>query len=138
MHVKMLDHLNMTVSSLPRTVDWYARVFGFELVEEGSHRGRPWGIIRSADAMLCIYEDPDRGSPELSEHASHGVAHFGLRIDDRPSWEATVARESVEVLYDGPVRWAHSTSWYVEDPNGYEIEVALWHHGRPHFGDEAP
>lgn len=133
MHVTMLDHLNMTVGSVPRTVDWYARVFGFELVEEGIWRGKPWGIIRSGDAVLCIYEDPERGSPDLSEHQSHGVAHFGLRIDDRASWEATVVRESVEVLYDGAVSWSHSTSWYIEDPNGYEIEVALWHHGAPRF-----
>ncbi len=56
----------------------------------------------------------------------HGINHFGLRITDRTAWEEIVDREKIEVLYDGPTRWSHSTSWYISDPTGYEIEVALW------------
>ena len=133
MNVKMLDHLNMTVRSVDDSVAWYGRVFGFEKVEEGTWNGRPWSIIRAGDAMLCIYEHPDRGSPDLAEHTSHGVSHFGLRIDDREAWERTVDREKLELHYDAPVRWPHSTAWYVCDPNGYEIEVALWDEGVPRF-----
>jgi catechol 2,3-dioxygenase-like lactoylglutathione lyase family enzyme len=133
MQVKMLDHLNMTVCSVDQTADWYRRVFGFDVVEEGTYRGRRWSILQSEDAVLCVYEHPERGSPELAEHGSHGVAHFGLRIDDAAEWVRTVEREHVDVLYDGPVRWPRSTSWYVSDPNGYEIEVALWHDGYPRF-----
>ena len=41
-------------------------------------------------------------------------------------WEEVIEREGLEVLYGGPVHWPHSTSWYVQDPTGWEIEVALW------------
>ena len=27
---------------------------------------------------------------------------------------------------EGAVAWPHATAWYVLDPTGYEIEVALW------------
>ncbi len=128
-----LDHLNMSVRDLAESLDWYGRVFGFEKVEDGVYDGAPWAIVRSEGALLCLYEHPERASPDggdgLAEKGLLGVAHFGLRIDDRAAWEDTLHRENVEVQYGGPVRWPHSTSWYVSDPSGYEIEVALWKDG---------
>ena len=125
MNVRSLDHLNLTVRDLAETADWYRRVFGFAEVERGVYQGAPWAILRSGDALLCVYEAPKAGDPG-AETGHHRVSHFGLRITDRASWEATVAREGVAVQYGGAVRWPRSTSWYVADPTGYEIEVALW------------
>lgn len=45
-----------------------------------------------------------------------------------------MAREGVEVRYGGEVRWPHWSSWYVLDPMGYEIEVALWEGDQVAFG----
>ena len=127
--VKNIDHLNLTVEDFDRTVEWYGRVFGFELVEDKVKEGVRWGVIRRAKAMLCIYQHPEF-ELEVQEtrmgRKIHGIAHFGLRINDPGTWEETVAREGIRVLYDGPIRWAHSTSWYINDPTGYEIEVACW------------
>lgn len=131
MTVKNIDHLNLTVADFDRTVAWYGRVFGFALVEEGEQDGGRWGVIRAGEAMLCIYEHGDcemKDRHALRRMKLHGVNHFGLRIADRAAWEAVVEREEVPVLYGGPVRWRHSTSWYLQDPTGYEIEVALWDH----------
>src|SRR5262245_32287444 len=105
MAVKHLDHLNLTVRDLAASEDWYGRVFGFRRVEHGVYDGRPWAILQSGDALLCLYEHPDRGTPDPDEHGHHAPAHFGLRVDDRAAWESTVRREGVEVLYGGEVRW---------------------------------
>jgi catechol 2,3-dioxygenase-like lactoylglutathione lyase family enzyme len=126
MSVKHLDHLNMSVRDLAESLDWYGRVFDFRKVEGGTYDGRPWAILKSGDALLCLYEHPARKSPDPEEHGHHGAAHFGLRVTDRKAWEETVRRERVAVEYGGAVRWPHSTSWYVTDPTGYEIEVACW------------
>jgi catechol 2,3-dioxygenase-like lactoylglutathione lyase family enzyme len=125
MVVKHLDHLNVSVADLTATEDWYARVFGFRKVEGGTYDGRPWSILRSGDALLCCYEHPERKDPDPEVHGHHGLAHFGLRITDRASWEETMRRENVHVSI-GPHPWPHSTAWYVSDPTGYEIEVACW------------
>ena len=51
LRLRHLDHLNLSVTDLAQTRDWYARVFGFELVEEGvQDDGTPWAILRSGDA----------------------------------------------------------------------------------------
>ncbi len=134
MAVKQLDHLNLSVHDLVESSSWYGRVFGFEMVERGPEDEPPWAILRSGEALLCLYQHAERGPPDPEEHGHHGLAHFGLRIDDRAEWEAKVAREGVAVNYGGPVRWPHSTAWYVTDPTGYEIEVALWDGDRVTFG----
>lgn len=133
MRAHMLDHLNMTVRDVDESADWYARVLGFEPVEGGVQGGRRWKILQSGEALLCIYEHPERRDPDIDTHVHHGVSHFGLRITDREAWEQTVTRENVEISYGGPVEWPRSISWYVTDPNGYEIEVALWNDGRASF-----
>lgn len=131
MTVKQLDHINLTVTNFKETVDWYGRLFGFEVVEQGVINDHPWGVIRCGEAMLCIFERPDFTN-DLPENV-HRVNHFGLRITDRNHWEETIDRENVKVEYGGPVRWPHSTAWYIKDPTGYEIEVALWDNDQVRF-----
>ena len=130
--VTMLDHANYTVRNLEESLDWYRRVFGFEAVERGEDGGEPWAIIRAGEALLCLYQKPDRtylDRFQLGEADVQAFAHIGLRVDDREAWLATIEREGVEVLYGGAIECAHSTSWYVKDPTGWEIEVARWHDG---------
>jgi catechol 2,3-dioxygenase-like lactoylglutathione lyase family enzyme len=130
MSVKHIDHLNLSVRDLDETLAWYRQMFGFERREGGlCEDGTPWAILQAGDALLCVYEHPERtmvDGDELASRGLHGLNHFGLRITDRQAWERTVEREGVEVQYGGPVRWPRSTAWYVLDPTGYEIEVALW------------
>ena len=134
MQVKQLDHINMAVRDFDESVDWYGRVFGFEIVEESTMNGRRWGVIKSGDALLCIYEYPDREMPSVRTSGPakyYGIVHYGLRITDSEAWEATLERERVAV--DDVVDWDYSKSWYVKDPTGYQIEVACWHDDRIAF-----
>ena len=117
--VKHLDHLNLDVADMEASIHFYRDHFGFEPVERGTYDGAPWTIIRAGDALLCLYERPGL-------HPGAGLNHFGLRITDERAWEETVARTGIPIRYGGAVRWPHSTAWYVRDPSGYEIEVALW------------
>ncbi len=136
MAVRQLDHLNLSVDSLQQSTDWYGRVFGFTRQEHGVHNGMAWAILRSGEALLCLYEDPERElvAPEdLPARRLHGLSHFGLRIDDREAWEALVDRQGLEVRYGGRVDWPHSDAWYLLDPTGYEIEVVCWHGDQVRF-----
>jgi catechol 2,3-dioxygenase-like lactoylglutathione lyase family enzyme len=137
MDVAGFDHLNLTVRDLEESVDWYGRLFRFALVEEGVWEGVRWGILRSEDGrgetMLCIYERPDfltadPDSPRAERR--HAIRHFGLRIKNEAAWLDLLRREGIE--YE-ETRWPRSTSWYVSDPTGYEIEIACWKGGRIEF-----
>jgi catechol 2,3-dioxygenase-like lactoylglutathione lyase family enzyme len=129
--VKHLDHLNLTVADLDASLDFYGRVFGFARVEGGvQDDGTRWAIVRAGEALLCLYEKHGLAQYRYKERIRrglHGVNHFALRITDRAAWEATIEREGLSVSYGGAIEWPHSTAWYVNDPTGHEIEVALWH-----------
>jgi len=136
MSVKHLDHLNLTVTNLEASLDWYRRLFGFVAVEQGKWNGQPWAIIRSGQAMLCMYENPKRefvDSEKREARAIHGVNHFSLRITDPVAWEAVAKREGIHIHYGGAYRYPHSTSWYVNDPTGYDIEVVAWDEDKVRF-----
>jgi catechol 2,3-dioxygenase-like lactoylglutathione lyase family enzyme len=136
MTVKHLDHLNLTVNSFEESAAWYRRVLGFEVVEQGLYNNRPWGVIKAGDAMLCIYEDPGRthaGGDELRERRLHGLNHFALRITDTAAWRETLKRENIPTVHGEEWHWPHSTSWYIQDPTGYQIEVAAWHRDEARF-----
>jgi catechol 2,3-dioxygenase-like lactoylglutathione lyase family enzyme len=129
-----LDHLNLTVNNFSKTVAWYQRVFGFSLVEEGIEDDGPWGILRNGDSMLCIYESPKRAVlSDADSERFHQIYHFGLRIKNRRVWEETLKRENLETFYNSPLKYPHSLSWYITDPTGYMIEVALWNDGQVKF-----
>jgi catechol 2,3-dioxygenase-like lactoylglutathione lyase family enzyme len=135
--ITRLDHLNLTVSSFQETITWYSEVFTFEVVEEGlTDEGRPWGILRSGDCMLCVYEYPNL--KPVSENADfpdhfHHLFHFGLRITDREKWEQVLISKKIQPHYGGAVSYPHSTSWYIKDPSGHMIEVVLWKHDEVKF-----
>ena len=139
MRVQSLGHLNLTVSNLAESIDWYEKIFGFSVVERGQRdNGVSWAIIRSGEAMLCIYEDPNRAKPDRflqDQRLRHVVNHWGLRILDREEWLQRVKDYNLELEFGGEVAYPHSSSWYVSDPTGYSIEVVLWNDNEIRFGD---
>ena len=127
-----LDHINFTVADFKESVAWYKKVFHFELVEEGKKpNGVQWGILRNGDSMLAISEYPDRKWCLNDKH--HKSYHFGLRLVDQKEWEEKIKEHNLEVFYGGAISYPHSTSWYVKDPTGYEIEVAIWNNNEVNF-----
>lgn len=134
MSVKQLDHLNLTVKSLEESIDFYQRLFGFEPVEGGVMSGVPWRILKSGEAMLCLYERPGYrpvSNGQRRTEQQHGMNHFGLRITDRPAFERRLVDTGIQI--DHEWKYPNSHSWYLFDPTGYEIEVAHWNDDQIQF-----
>jgi catechol 2,3-dioxygenase-like lactoylglutathione lyase family enzyme len=122
-----IDHINLTVRNFEESAIWYGKLFGFEIVERGADEEGPWGILRNGDVMLCIYERPLRENARSdASNRFHKINHFGLRIQDRKTWERTLRDHDIHTYYGDSVKYPHSTSWYVADPTGHMIEVVLW------------
>lgn len=133
MQIKSIDHINLSVSSLEESTAFYGDLFGFSVVERGIYNGAPWAIVRSGDSMLCMYEHRERKSPEEATANAHRVNHIGFRVSDGPAFETLLESKNVAVEYGSSFRRPHSTSWYVIDPSGHEIEVTAWDDDRVTF-----
>jgi catechol 2,3-dioxygenase-like lactoylglutathione lyase family enzyme len=126
-----LDHVNITVDNIDKSVEWYGALFGFEKVEYGlTQFGKKWAIIACNDSMIAMSEYERRPANQNEEFNFHRTNHFGLRIDDAVEWRQKIKDLKLKVQYGGEIEYPHSRSWYMLDPSGHEIEVS-WSNGEP-------
>ena len=130
-----LDHINLSVKDLKNSIDWYGRVFGFELVESGiTANGKKWGIVAFNDYMICMSEFAERtDADKIEDRSAHQIFHFGIRVSDLNRWNQTVKDHQLKLYYGGEIKYPTSKSWYVHDPSGHEIEVSYTEQGRMQF-----
>ena len=115
-----MDHVNMNVKDLAKTVEFYKNLFGFEIRKDDNSPNKmdaPSKIIGNDSIKLCLYEDP-QVTP------SGGIAHFGFHVENFDDIMQKCKELGVEVLYDGPVDFEKSSSVYIKDPTGYDIELS--------------
>lgn len=119
-----IDHVNLTVKNLEESLSWYKNHFDMEKVEEGIRDEGKWAIVAKDDSMVCMYErlDDRKSADDQPADEFHRIYHFGVRITDPIEWEKRLEKFETRLKY----KWdyPHSTSWYVYDPTGYEIDVS--------------
>ena len=130
--VSDMDHVTFHVSNLKESIKFYYEVFGFEVKEGNFHdRKMPWAIIGlKGVAYLCLYQN------EVVENENNTIMHWGFHIDieDVDALSSDLQARGITVR-DFPgsknkvVDYRESDSIYVEDPDGYSIELSTVHGG---------
>lgn len=120
LHTSGIDHINMQVRDLEQSCQFYQKLLGFTVLEDmPEHQGK---IIGGKQALLALYQNPDL---DLSEQS--GFNHVCFHIENFDDIKQQCKELGIEIKYDGAVQWPHSKSIYIDDPNGYEIELAeVW------------
>ena len=85
--------------------------------------------------MLCLYElaDLPSGPAYPDRPVQQGMSHFALRVTNGDAFSRLLVDKEVPLLFGGPSRWPHSTSYYIADPTGHHIEVVQWDENRIEF-----
>jgi catechol 2,3-dioxygenase-like lactoylglutathione lyase family enzyme len=125
MKIVRLDHLVLTVRSIPRSVDFYTRVMGMTAVTFGEGRT----ALAFGEQKINLHPS----GREFAPHARKPVAGSAdLCFITTASLRAVIARlqrEGVPVL-EGPVPRTGAlgpmSSVYFRDPDGNLIEVATY------------
>lgn len=148
--VRAIDHLNIVVTDLARSVRFYTEVLGFRLVKEArlegawidrivglaGVRGRVAYIMAPAGEprieLLC-YDAPPGTDPADNRRANTvGLRHIALRVDDIAATAAKLQADGVAFFSDpvkvpaGAVRHdqGEKTLVYFLDPDGVILELA--------------
>ena len=116
-NVNSFDHINLNVSNLSESLNFYQAVFGMNIKEEGLSGARPYAIIGSGNVNLALYENHE----ELS---SGGLNHIGIHINDFENSFELLKKNGVEMDYDDIIEYDNSRSIYVRDPDGYGLELS--------------
>ncbi len=111
-----LEHIHLTVRDADRSIDFYRRVFGFEVRYDGIG---PYGrsVHVGTDQFYLALTEVERpvGGPRSR------FLHLGLTTDDLEALRDRLDREDVEVTEEA--NRPEGRAVYFEDPDGFEIEV---------------
>ena len=112
-----IDHLNLEVSNLVETIKFYKTLFGFEIRKNQSDQNS--AIIGNDFVKLCLYEVLG-----FTKYEKKGYHHFGFYIENFDEILAKCEEMNLHIYYGGVLKWENSESIYLQDPNGYEIELS--------------
>ncbi|MEN8124040.1 MAG: VOC family protein [Bacteroidota bacterium] len=112
-----IDHINLMVINLEETCLFWETLMGFKTLEEiPEEKGR---IIGNKKALLALYEIPG-----MKRYKKNGFSHFSFQIENFNNIEPKIKEMGLKLKYNKVFQWKNSRSIYIEDPNGYEIELA--------------
>ena len=112
-----IDHINLEVSNLVETIEFYKKLFGFEIRKNQPDQNS--AIIGNDFVKLCLYEVEG-----FTKYEKKGYHHFGFYIENFDDILAKCEEMNFQIYYGGVLKWENSESIYIQDPNGYEIELS--------------
>jgi lactoylglutathione lyase len=120
--VKKFLHTRMRVNDLDKTLEFYQRVFGFEVTKRHeSPRGSKLAFLAvpNSDEEIEITYFPGSGPVEVQED----LMHLAFEVDSMSEFQKHLKTVGEE-LSDGPtLSSSGSTFAFVDAPEGYEIEI---------------
>lgn len=113
-------HCRIRVRDIEKSVRFYTQLFGFaEVRRSTSPAGNQLCFLEipGNDTLIELCYSPDFGELDFPED----IFHFAFSVEDLESFRKRWEPEGVEFWpEDGPV---NGHFYFVDDPNGYEIEV---------------
>jgi len=122
-HVKMLDHLVMTVRDIEATCDFYSRILGMEVVTFGDARK----ALIIGDLKINLHQFGREFKPH-AKYPSLGSEDLCFLTDRSMEQIVSHLLENRVRIVEGPVERTGASgpilSVYVSDPEGNLIEIA--------------
>ena len=150
--IRGIDHINIVVADLARSVRFYTEVLGFRKTADVTMQGEWIDAIvglRGVRGLVAFVEPPDGGLriellqylapagvtlPENSRANTLGVRHIALRVDNIAELTARLRAAGVTLFSDpvvvprGVVKFVagDKTLVYFLDPDGVILELAQY------------
>ncbi len=122
-----IDHLNITVSNLDKSLMFYKNLFGFKTYQQEIYNNTtPFALIGLPNKLfLCLYQGEHQGKGRIN--------HIGINILEFEKTIKTLKCLNIDIKYGGEVTYPRSRSLYIADPDGNEIELSEKFGGDAHL-----
>jgi len=116
-----LEHVNLTVKDLDRSIAFYADLFDLRVRWKGPIDGTRLGAHVGDDrTYLALFEASSAGEID-HDYSRPGVNHFGFVVDDLDDVRGRLGRAGTTVHLEAD--YEPGRRIYFLDPDGNEIEV---------------
>lgn len=116
-----LEHVNMSVANLDRTIDFYGKLLGLKVRWRGTTSdGLPAAHVGDERHYLALFEIGD-AEPKPADYGLLGLNHYGFVVDDLDACRAKLAELGATV--QDPPQYDPGRRLYFDDPNGVEVEL---------------
>jgi len=119
-------HTMLRVGDLPRAIDFYTRILGMQLLRTTDRPEQKYRLAfvgygdESSGAVLELTYNYDVPSYDIGT----GFGHIAIEVDDAAKSCAAVRAAGGSVTRDaGPVKGGTTVIAFVQDPDGYKIEL---------------
>ena len=115
-----LEHVNLTVGDLERSIRFYTELFGLRVRWQGTtSSGTPAAHVGDDDSYLAFFEG--RGASPAWNYGAVGYNHMGFVVEDLDAAKARVIELGGEV--HGEDEYDPGRRLYFTDPDGFEVEL---------------
>ncbi|MFD6099362.1 VOC family protein [Nocardiopsis flavescens] len=119
-------HVGLNVTDLARSRAFYTRVFGFEVLGEGSEEGRGFAFLGRAGRLVLTLWQQARGPFDRTASGLHHLSFEVGTLEEVRAAERELRELSVEFAHDGVVphgEGASSGGIFFHDPDGIRLEI---------------
>lgn len=122
-------HVNLTVTDLERSTDWYGRALGLEVINDVAPPGSGFRFRTlaqlSSQAAVVLGQPLRPFADQFSEHRV-GLHHLGYHVSRREDLDAWAARlDSFDIPHSDVITSAHEAGaqLWLRDPDNIWLEI---------------
>ncbi len=116
-----IEHVNLSVADLDRSVAFYREMFDFELRWRGTNSaGRPEAHVGDERCYLALFQAERSGKYER-DYADVGFNHFGFAVDDLARIKDRLTTKGITPHLEAD--YNPGRRLYFLDPDGIEVEA---------------
>lgn len=116
-----LEHVNLTVSDLDRSISFYCDLLDLHVRWKGPIDGERLGAHVGDDRCYLALFQASADGPVHQDYSRPGLNHFGFVVDDLEDARRRLDQLGATVHYEP--RYDPGRRIYTLDPDGHEIEL---------------
>ena len=119
-----IEHVNLTVSNLARSLEFYRRLFGWDVRWQGTTTGgTPAAHLGDERCYIALFEAPKAGRWAI-DYEAVGFNHFGVVVDDIEIMKQRLDELGAE--HGDEQDYEPGRRIYFTDPDGIEVELVQY------------